>query len=781
MTFFQKIRSLWAGEAELEDESTPIEELDGLIAKGDFLDEQLLKAGEQYDISSDDKYLEECQELTVQIAENTQDIVDLQSQILSKATAIVALLPDSAKEEVKEIIGKWELTGQINGEDFDDQLRAIVKAVDLVDIQEDVDIEEDDHIEKAGNSLAGHYSNVVIKNKEGKILFLKRADDKAVAPGKYCLPGGHIDGDETIVQAGIRELKEEANIECDDLYPAGKAKCADGKWAFYLYPGCVIESGQLALLDGESSGACWMSQDEWMEADLFFDLKEHLEELEGITLAKVRTISKGETDDDDFEKGQFYGSKTKGEGSKGGKVIGHTRGGRPVYARLAGHHYPHFTKRDHEDAAGFHRGIAKKSPGEGHDYGKTGSTSMFWHNKKAEEHEHESSKMQKAEDDELEKGGHLGQQGEVRKWGNREFKKEGKKWTEIKGTKRHKPLPTAEVVAHAENTSTPRLKQVAGDPAHPHNDSSKRELERRKSEKDAQKAKVVAHATPTLTAATESERKKKPKPVKYEPNTDLDPHHRKVEKKFGKHLNKNFDFARGQYAAKFGNILNADNARELSEDYEGNRAELSAAVHEPASSFVKKLYSDMLKEPVPKNKVNMVLFSAGGTGAGKTTGMMEHGSTKTKVRKAHIIYDTNMNTLSGAKEKIEKALSFGKRVHIIYTFRDPVDAFENGAVPRAQRIGRTVPIGSHVATHIGSLKTVQELKNQYKDNSKVKIDVIDNSRGRGNSVVVPIGFLQDKQYIAEELQKKINEITEKLHGEGKITDQHKKGFQAAGN
>lgn len=140
--------------------------------------------------------------------------------------------------------------------------------------------------------VQGHYANVIIKDKDGKILFLKRASNKKVEPNKYCLPGGHIDEGETIEQAACRELKEEANIDCDSCYIIGKAKCEDGKWAFYL--GAYPQYNTVMLLDGESVNAHWMSRDEWIEADLFFDLKDHLLAIETNEPGEIKDIMKAE-------------------------------------------------------------------------------------------------------------------------------------------------------------------------------------------------------------------------------------------------------------------------------------------------------------------------------------------------------------------------------------------------------------------------------------------------------------------------------------------------------
>jgi ADP-ribose pyrophosphatase YjhB (NUDIX family) len=50
---------------------------------------------------------------------------------------------------------------------------------------------------------------VIIVNKDGKILIGKR---KGFVP-KFALPGGHLDAGETFEQGGVREIKEEANLD----------------------------------------------------------------------------------------------------------------------------------------------------------------------------------------------------------------------------------------------------------------------------------------------------------------------------------------------------------------------------------------------------------------------------------------------------------------------------------------------------------------------------------------------------------------------------------------
>lgn len=53
--------------------------------------------------------------------------------------------------------------------------------------------------------------NAAILNAEGRILITRRSA-KVREPGKWCLPGGHLDGGETWQAAMAREVKEEVGL-----------------------------------------------------------------------------------------------------------------------------------------------------------------------------------------------------------------------------------------------------------------------------------------------------------------------------------------------------------------------------------------------------------------------------------------------------------------------------------------------------------------------------------------------------------------------------------------
>lgn len=255
---------------------------------------------------------------------------------------------------------------------------------------------------------------------------------------------------------------------------------------------------------------------------------------------------------------------------------------------------------------------------------------------------------------------------------------------------------------------------------------------------------------------------------------------RAIETKFAEQLQRDPEAAMKAYAkledSGGGKMLNTDVARELSPDYLADRTK-SAAVHEPASALVKMMYERKLAEAPKRGEKPVVLFSAGGTGAGKTTGIKTIGG----IEDVQIVYDSNMNSFDSAVTRIDKALNAGKDVKILYTYRDPVEALTVGALTRAMGqegkygSGRTVPIAEHAKTHEGSAKVLHELAAKYKDNPRVDIMVVDNSKGKGKAVLTDISAVPKKGY--DSLERKLNEALDTEYKAGRISESVYKGFK----
>jgi hypothetical protein len=256
-----------------------------------------------------------------------------------------------------------------------------------------------------------------------------------------------------------------------------------------------------------------------------------------------------------------------------------------------------------------------------------------------------------------------------------------------------------------------------------------------------------------------------------------------IEQEYFDRLQNDYLKLRQEYAAikesGGGKILNTDIARELSPHYLADRTK-SANVHEPSSQFIKRVYAEKLSNPTPKGMDNTVVFTAGGTGAGKTTALEAVKNISDSVKRAEMVYDTNMNKFETSDKKIQQALKGNRKVSIIYTYRDPVEALENGALKRANRqekehgTGRTVPIGEHLKTHIGALNTIHELQEKYKNNPKVKIQVIDNSRGAGKSAVSSLDKLPKLN--ENEVQRRLYDTLDRARRSGAISENTYRGF-----
>lgn len=112
---------------------------------------------------------------------------------------------------------------------------------------------------------------LIVPNTEGKVLILRRAKT-AHAEGRWCLPGGKVDYNETVEQAVAKELREETALDCgrarflfyqDSLPPEpGTMHCIN------LYFECTV-SGE-PQLNPESSDWAWVGPGELDRYEIAF-------------------------------------------------------------------------------------------------------------------------------------------------------------------------------------------------------------------------------------------------------------------------------------------------------------------------------------------------------------------------------------------------------------------------------------------------------------------------------------------------------------------------------
>lgn len=266
----------------------------------------------------------------------------------------------------------------------------------------------------------------------------------------------------------------------------------------------------------------------------------------------------------------------------------------------------------------------------------------------------------------------------------------------------------------------------------------------------------------------------------------LSPEQREVEARFAAYLETNTDEAIRRYIEKFGNEINADNVRELSPDYAPGgidaadpatvaaRTRWGEAVHEPASALTKEIYRRALRKDTALDRRKQVVFTAGGAGVGKTTSIRKLANLSHAVEVAEIVYDTTLSNLGSAVERITQALEAGRMVSIVFVYRDPVESLVAGVLPRAQMMGRTVPLEIILNTHLNAPEAILKIAELYKNDPRVAIAIIDNRDRAGNATIADLGFVETvaRQYTRESLQEALLRALEDAYEKGQRGDKN---------
>jgi len=123
---------------------------------------------------------------------------------------------------------------------------------------------------------------VVLINDKDEVLLLKRSLGPHWMPGKWALPGGHIEEGETPLDAAIRETKEETNLDIDQVKELGKREQV---MIYYT----ASYSGDIEI-DFEHTDWAWASSDQLTNYDVTPNLKDNIE----LALKKKAQENQGE-------------------------------------------------------------------------------------------------------------------------------------------------------------------------------------------------------------------------------------------------------------------------------------------------------------------------------------------------------------------------------------------------------------------------------------------------------------------------------------------------------
>ncbi len=249
---------------------------------------------------------------------------------------------------------------------------------------------------------------------------------------------------------------------------------------------------------------------------------------------------------------------------------------------------------------------------------------------------------------------------------------------------------------------------------------------------------------------------------------NLSPEAQQVEERAILRVGQELDALVTEYRKRFGVMVSTDSARELFEDYAASiesRLQFAPAVQKAAARVADKTFAQIISE----RGSGMALFTAGGTGAGKTTAIRSTGQTAGLLTHARIIYDSNFNSLGSSKGKVDLAIESGSTAVVIFVHRHPVESYLDGVLPRALEEGRTVSIGAHLQMHRDSLKTFLRVQKAFTNDPRAAFTVLNNTGHVAEAFPADISYLKGVKYDQDEIFKAIKEGLDHAYSQGKIS------------
>lgn len=103
------------------------------------------------------------------------------------------------------------------------------------------------------------FTDALIVNNEGKLLFLKRNVNDNLFPGVYCLPGGHLEKSLSEERNVKKEIKEETGLDVLECKFVAVKSINNGKNKIYYFFCTLPFDYEIVLNEREHSNYVWMS------------------------------------------------------------------------------------------------------------------------------------------------------------------------------------------------------------------------------------------------------------------------------------------------------------------------------------------------------------------------------------------------------------------------------------------------------------------------------------------------------------------------------------------
>jgi hypothetical protein len=203
-------------------------------------------------------------------------------------------------------------------------------------------------------------------------------------------------------------------------------------------------------------------------------------------------------------------------------------------------------------------------------------------------------------------------------------------------------------------------------------------------------------------------------PLRILKNETLSADESKVEERFAATVQENLEGIIAEYHARFGNVIDTDRAREFSQDYcasNESKTRFSRASYNPAKALVDEIYRRKIESGFYAGS-GRILFTSGGTGAGKSSALAMVKDEANPDQKYDLLVDGTLSDYWAARSKILNALSRGHEVAIFHFHREFAQTVKM-VIKRAIDMGRAVTLDNIAATHFRSAETLFKLAEEF--------------------------------------------------------------------
>ncbi len=175
--------------------------------------------------------------------------------------------------------------------------------------------------------------------------------------------------------------------------------------------------------------------------------------------------------------------------------------------------------------------------------------------------------------------------------------------------------------------------------------------------------------------------------------------------------------------SRSGSIISTDLARYLDERYRNTPKGQPKDLWPGWDCAWRYAQDRFVRELQDRRGRHIVRFMAGGWAAGKTHALETQ-------KPPDLAWDGTLSNVQWASDMIGLALRNGWKVDIAYVYRDTEMALY-GAVERAKREGRGVPLGELPATHRAVQLSILRVMDKFHDNPHINFTLVHNVGMRG--------------------------------------------------